>query len=861
MNPYRLPTHILPTRYEIRLEPDLSTATFQGRETIFLSVLEGGTELVLNAAELSIDEATLEDDAGVSRACAVVLDEKTERCMIRPEGRVTAGSWRLHLAFRGILNEKLRGFYRSTYRAADGTERRLAATQFESTDARRAFPCWDEPAFKAVFAITLAIDPSLQAVANTAPADEHREMDRQVIRFTDTMRMSTYLVAFVVGDLEATPPMPVGRTPMRVVTVPGKAGLTRYAAEIGAFSLRWSEDYFGLPFPGDKLDQIAIPDFAAGAMENFGLITYRESALLLDESKASHAERTRVADTVSHEVSHMWFGDLVTMSWWNGLWLNEAFATLMELLAVDAWKPEWKRFTAFAVERAGAMLVDGLHNTRPVEFPVEDPADAEAMFDVLTYQKGASVLRMLEQHLGPELFREGVREYLRRHAYANADTADLWLAIQSAVPPRTDRTLGDIPLMMQGWVFQPGYPVLEIEREGVSLKLRQRRFTYLPADQRPAPTPLPEERWMVPVQIRIHAGGRDRAEQITLTGSEGRVDLPQGFEWVLVNAGGHGFYRVQYSAELLESLLPNLDRLDGIERFNLLADAWAATVAGLMSIRGYLDLTRHFKGETDPNVWTLVILAFETLARLIDAADRPGFAVLVRGRLAPVVARLGWEPAAGEDDLTRQLRGDVLTAMGTLGDDSGIQEEAADMFARVQSGARVDPNVMPALLAIMAYTGEATRYDEFTRGFRAARDPQEERRYLQSFAAFRPPELVRRTLESTLNGEFRGQDSPLLIARMLLHVHSREAAWEFLKAGWPEMQRKYAEIGIRNMWSGVTGLARPEWEEDVRRYMAKVKLHLGGRTVEQYLERLHIAVVMREREGVALSRYLKESLR
>ena len=319
--------------------------------------------------------------------------------------------------------------------------------------------------------------------------------NRKVVRFADTIPMSTYLVAFIVGPLAPGEPIRVGRTPLRVWCTPGKRRLTSFAHQIGAFSLKLYEDYYDLPYPGDKLDLIAIPDFAAGAMENLGAITFRETALLVDESTATHAELERVADVVAHENAHMWFGDLVTMAWWNGLWLNEAFATFLEMVAVDAWKPEWQRWTAFGVSRAAALLVDGLHSTRPIEYPVRAPRDADAMFDVLTYEKGASVLRMLEQHLGPEVFRAGVRLYLQRHAYRNAETGDLWAALGevSGKP---------IPAIMNDWIFRPGYPLLHARRERGQLVLHQQRFTYLPEPpEGEKPAAGPAEVWQVPVQL------------------------------------------------------------------------------------------------------------------------------------------------------------------------------------------------------------------------------------------------------------------------------------------------------------------------------------------------------------------------
>src|SRR5216110_2047793 len=512
----------MPSRYDLRLEPDLTTLTFRGEETVTVAVTEATDEIVLNAVELAITKATIQNDRGESQRGTPTMDEAAERCRIAFRSPLAPGAWRLSLVFTGHLNDKLRGFYRSSYKNASGATHLLAATQFEATDARRAFPCWDEPAFKAAFAVTLAIDPALAAVSNTRVVAERREGGKKVVAFADTIKMSTYLVAFVVGELEATDPVRVGAAPVRVWCVPATLRLAAFGHAIAVASLRFFEEYYGLPYPGDKVDLLAIPDFAARAMENLGAITFRETALLVDEREASHAEIERVADVVAHENAHMWFGDLVTMSWWNGIWLNEAFATFMEMLAVDAWKPEWRRWTTFGVSRAAAFLVDGLHSTRPIEFPVNAPREADAMFDVLTYEKGASVLRMLEQYLGAEVFREGVRDYLRAHRFANADTGDLWSAL--------GRASGQpIPAVMDGWIFSPGYPLVSVRREGNDLVLSQQRFTYLPGDTPSA------QRWQVPVQLRIEASGKHENRRVLLEGGEHRMTIEGGFTGALVN--------------------------------------------------------------------------------------------------------------------------------------------------------------------------------------------------------------------------------------------------------------------------------------------------------------------------------------
>src|ERR1700676_694051 len=471
---YRLPKNVTPRRYDIRLTPDLTAFTFQGEVSVAIVVNETTDDVVLNALELEIDKVTAER-AGKSLGAKAEMEPAKERAHLRFAEKLSAGEWTLKIAFRGILNDKLHGFYRSQYQDAAGKTHVAATTQFESTDARRAFPCWDEPELKASYKVTLVIDENLAAISNGG-----QEMEKKLaggkkgVVFKETIPMSTYLVAFIIGEFDATAPVDAG-TPLRIVYVPGKGNLTNFAKEIGAFSLKYFANYYGLPYPGDKVDLIAIPDFASGAMENLGAITFRETALLVDEKTASRGELERVADVVSHENAHMWFGDLVTMKWWNGIWLNEAFATFMEMLAVDAWKPHWKRWESFGVSRGAAMAIDALKSTRSIEYTVLSPEDCRSMFDVLTYEKGAAVLRMLEQYLGAEEFRKGIAAYLRKHQYANAETGDLWDALElaSGEPVRK---------LMDSWIFQPGFPMVEatLGADGRSLVVRQRRFFYLP---------------------------------------------------------------------------------------------------------------------------------------------------------------------------------------------------------------------------------------------------------------------------------------------------------------------------------------------------------------------------------------------
>jgi aminopeptidase N len=835
--PYRLPSTVTPDRYQIRLTPDLGTAAFLGEENISIHIHEPVRQIVVNAAELGIDTVIAKNVTGANLSGVVALDDENEQATFTFAEMLNPGHWELRIKFSGIINDKLHGFYRSTYKNAAGQIKTLASTQFESTDARRAFPCWDEPAIKAIFQITLIIDEGLTAISNAGLAQETRlpGTGKKEMAFADTIKMSPYLVAFIVGEFEATDPVIAEGVPLRVWGVPGKRPLATFAQQIGKFSLWFFSHYYNFAYPGDKLDLIAIPDFASGAMENFGAITFRETALLVDETKATRAELERIADVVSHENAHMWFGDLVTMKWWNGLWLNEAFATFMEMLAVNAWKPEWRRWESFTVSRAAAMQVDGLKSTRPIEFPVENPDEAAGMFDVLTYEKGASVLRMLEQYLGAEAFRDGIRLYLRRHAYANAETTDLWDALE-------DSTGQPVRALMDTWIFQAGYPLIQVKKDRQSIVLSQGIFRYLEDDS-------PQQyKWHVPVLLRAKTKNGMIDKIILLTDRELRVEGGE-YEWVVVNAGGHGFYRVRYSPELIAALQQHLrTQLLPVERFSLFNDAWATTLAGLTSLPDYLSLLDIMRDETDLNVWTTVIGSAHHIYRILEERQYLIFADRFSAILQPALERLGWSARSGDSELDGQLRGDLIAALGTVGEDTATQERARGLHAQFERDpVSVDRNLVPALVTVVAHTGTEADYEHFYSRFKNAQTPQEEQRYLFALANFRRPNLIERTLQLTVNGEVRTQNAPYLMRNLLLNKDARNSAWPFLKAHWQDMARQYPDNSIPRMCEGLIGLVSPDLEADVRNFFASHPVKQGAKQMEQHLERLHIAVLCKER--------------
>ena len=500
------------------------------------------------------------------------------------------------------------------------------------------------------------------------------------------------------------------------------------------------------------------------------------------------------------------------------------------------------------MSRAAAFSVDGLQSTRPIEFPVRAPKDAEAMFDVLTYEKGASVLRMLEQHIGPTVFRDGVRDYLHAHAYGNADTKDLWVSLGKVARQ-------PVPELMDGWIFQPGHPLVTAELNDRSeLVLTQQRFSYLP---NPFPTT-----WHVPVQLRTVIKDAQETRRLLLTDSQATLTLPPGTDYAVVNENGHGFYRVQYGPMLFKRLLDaGLDNLAAVERFNFVNDVWATTVAGMTPLENYLDLTGRLAQERDKNVWAMLIDSFGFLNRIIEPSDRPALEAFVRTRIGPAVTAVGWASQSGESDLTRQLRSELIGALGRLGNDPATQARAVELYtASRRDPAAVDPNLLPALVSILAFIGDAARYDEFIERFKTAKTPQEERRYLFSLASFKQTALLDRTLAKTLNGEIRTQDAPFIVSAVMGNVYGREQGWSFVKTNWDQMARRFPKQGLRRMCGGITGLCKPELEQDVRSFFTARKIDLGGKTLEQYLEQLRITVTFGERYGRDLRGYLERSL-
>lgn len=841
---FRLPSTVVPRRYDLTLEPDLAAATFQGRVIIEVEVTEAVDEVAIHALDLDITQVIFEpvDGGGIAAVEAQVhLDADSESALLLADSTLAPGLWALHCSFTGVLNDKLVGFYRSTFTDDADVEQTIATTQFQAPHARRAFPCFDEPDFKASFAVTLVVADGLLAVSNGGETGRQTLDDGRVeVTFAETIPMSTYLVAFVVGPMEATEPVDVDGVPVRIIHPPGQGHLTGFALETAAAALRYFVDYFDMAYPSDKLDLIAVPDFAFGAMENLGCVTFREVLLLVDPDTATQPELQRVADVINHELAHMWFGDLVTMRWWNGIWLNEAFATFMEMRATDDQRPDWMRWVDFGLSRTAAFDVDALASTRPIEFEVHSPADAEGMFDLLTYEKGAAVVRMLEQFITEEPFRDGIRRYMTEHRLANTETTDLWDAIEAS----TDVAARDI---MDSWIYQPGFPLVSAERDGASLLLSQSQFRYRGE--------VGDAVWQIPLRYRIGlANGDVVTDRVLLTEASTTIDLPAETEWVVVNAEGSCFIRVLYGPTLMAALSPRATSVLGpVERYGLVDDLWAAVVAGRADTPTFVALaeTLATSGETDLSVYQRMIGGLDSIHRVTPAEHRGALADRIGAMLSPIHESVATD--TGPDDRTKQLRATLFGFLARVTDRPEMVAEARQLHQTYRNDpASVDPGLMGAALRVIAARGGPDDFAALVEGFRDSDTPQEELRHLNAMADVADGESMGRLLDMTLS-EVRTQNAPYVLGQALTNEAQGQQAWRFIEANWQEMNDKFPSNSIVRMLGGVRLIDSPDWAEQVKNYLGDNEIETGTRTLDQHLERMeiNIAMAMAERERLA----------
>ena len=840
-----LPETARPSKYRIKLQPDLKNFTFDGEQSVDLLILEATSTIVLNSIDLEISNTTLHANGTTLTSKSVTIDKDAETATLEFGETIQPGDARLEMVFTGGLNDKLMGFYRSEYTSQDGETRYLATTQFEPTDARRAFPCWDEPAKKATFEVTLVFSDEYQAVSNTPVVEEAVPgPGLKSVRFAETPIMSTYLLVFIVGNLTSIKERADGGTTVGVWTTPGKEDQASFALDTSVKLLSYFNEYFGIPYPLPKLDHIAIPDFAAGAMENWGAVTYRETALLVDPDNSSAGTRQRVAEVIAHEMAHMWFGDLVTMEWWDDLWLNESFASWMGNKAVDWLFPEWEMWTQFVnMDTNRALSLDGLKNSHPIEQAVKNPAEVSQLFDAISYSKGASVIRMLENFLGEESFRKGLNRYLSSHMYDNARTEDLWSALET-------ESGRPVTAIMDSWVKQMGYPVLQVESDRTggqtTLSVTQERFVYdrLLGDSGPD-SDSDNEVWRVPVSA---SQGSEESAVTVMDGRQTQIDVPgSGDGWVKLNPLQTGFFRVNYSTEDWQRLVPAIESLElhATDRLGVQNDAYALSRAGLLPVTQFLSLAQAYKNEDDASVWSDLASNLRDIEQLIsDEAIHPAYQGFAREIFGPAARKIGWEPKSGEGHLDALLRSTVLSQAGSY-HDPDVTAQASERFQKyLQDRETLAPNLRGVVFALAAQSGGKDVYDQIW-GLEGETDLAEEKiRLLMSLTRFQRPELLNSTLADSLSAKVRSQDSITLVAGVAANPKGRDLAWEFVKDNWAEFDRRYGGggFGLMRLVSICSHFNSQEKADEVDSFFAEHPAPAAERTIRQALERVRLNI-------------------
>ena len=838
---FRLPGSIRPCRYAPHLRIDLEKRTFEGRETLTIQTDAPTKEVVLHAAELQIQRATLKA-GGRSFDATVELVEVSETAVLRFEAEVPAGTAELELAWTGQFSPGLRGLYMGAT---------VAVTQFEAADARRVFPSFDEPSFKATWAISIDVPAKSVALSNGRIEEERPEGDRKTVRFSETEILPTYLIALAVGELAAGPEEQAVGIPVRTWSTPEKAHLTRFGQDAALAVLPRLQDYFGLPYAFGKLDQVGIPDFEAGAMENAGLITFREVALLMDPKTASLPVQKRIAEVVTHELAHQWFGNWVTMVWWDDLWLNEAFATWMAFKVVDQWRPEWRMWLDFDSGKASALFLDALRSTHPIRSEVHNAAEATESFDVITYEKGGAVLRMIEGYLGEGPFREGIRAYMKRHARANAVADDLWRALSEA-------SKEPVVELANAWIRQSGFPLLTVESSNASVKLAQRRFYSEPGVRS-------DETWPVPVVLRFRDDAGIHEHRLLLRDRQTPIDLPAKgkVRWVFGNGGNTGFYRVAYDAVGLQALASDLMSLQPAERIALLADQWALVRSNEREIGSLLELIGAFSDEEDYAALDELVARLSSIDyRLVSDADAPALRRLTRDLFRDRLSRVGWEAKPDEPGDVRQRRAALTRAVAVIGRDEDAARELRSRLDRVLAGQKdaLEANLHDAAVVASARTGDAALFERFLEAFKAETDPSFKRRYLQALTYFEDPAIAKRAMDLAFTNTVPLQDFAGFVSGLLTNHTARDTFWHTLRDRWSDIEQKSsgAPMIYRRVVESLGSLRERAQLEEVRKHLEAHPVEAAKQAARQTLERLDQDVALRERCVPQVSAWLSK---
>lgn len=845
----RLPQNVQPQHYTLALTPDLKNATFSGHESIAVKLQNAADDITLNALQIDFKSVSATVN-GKSYPATVSLDAAKQQATFHFSQPLPAGAATLHVEYTGILNNQLRGFYLSKTK-----KRNYAVTQFEPTDARRAFPCFDEPAFKSTFSISLTVDDGDTAISNMKiTSDQPAGSGKHTLAFGTTPKMSTYLVAFLVGDFQCISGAS-DNTPIRVCTVPGDQQDGRFALSAAEYVLHYYNNYFGIKYPLPKLDMIAIPDFEAGAMENFGAITYRETDLLIDEKTAPLTARKRVASVVAHEMAHQWFGDLVTMQWWNNVWLNEGFATWMENKPVEAWKPEWHVSQDVAAGLESTLDYDAQPTTRTIRANASTPAQINEMFDGIAYGKAGAVLGMLENYLGEAKFRQGVHSYLAAHLYSNATAEDFWNA-------QTKTSGKPIDKVMSSFVVQPGVPLLTFSApaSGTTTISESRFFVSGPKEIEAS------QKWTIPVCFLAQKG-----ESCRILNSLSESLTAPSHALFFGNAAGKGYYHSSYPTAIHNEIVKGLERsLTPEERIVATGDEWALMLADQRGIGDYMSVIEALKGDNNPEVFRFAVDAPGPAAGripgklqiidndIVSTQDEQQFQGWVVHTFHPIFARLQSAEHGGPAD-DRERLASLFTILGLVGKDPAVIADAKQITEKyLQNPASVDPILATTAPVVAAVNGDAALYDQVFKLHQTASDPTVGTKALYLLAQFQEPALAKRTLNYAVSGQVRNQDAVFLLSDLLGRSGTRTLTWQFLQENWPKVKAELTPFNGNRLVAAAGSFCAAGDAGKVNDFFSTHRVESADRALKRAVESIGECTKVREEQGPKLAQWLAE---
>lgn len=842
----RLAKDIKATKYDITLRPDLENFTFSGFETIDLELLKPTKKITLHSKELNIKTAEIKIKKDKVFA-NISYNEKLETATFTFPKNIPTGKFKLTLVFEGILNDKMRGFYKSSY-LDNGEKKHLATTQFEATDARRSFPCFDEPEQKAIFNVSLIVKQGQNAISNTLPIEvrEH-EKGYDIFRFSPTPKMSTYLLAFIVGDLEYIEGYTKNKVHVKIYTTPGKKEQGRFALDCAIKSLEFYEEYFDIKYPLPTLDMIAIPDFSSGAMENWGAITYRESALLVDEENSSLNNKQWVALVIAHELAHQWFGNLVTMRWWTHLWLNEGFASYIEYLAVNKLFPEWDIWTQFTTHDLGvALRLDSLKNTHPIEVEVHHPEEIGEIFDEVSYSKGASIIRMLANYLGEENFRNGLRHYLKKHSYKNTETEDLWDSLEkiSHKPVRK---------IMKNWTSKGGYPVLDVKIEKDKLTISQERFFISPISKSQNKENVV---WQLPISIKD-----DNGEEKLLLDKKKNI-LPKIEGYIKLNGGETGFFRVKYEKELLAKLYNKIlnKELPTVDRLGIVRDLFALSTAGIISTVTTLEFLKAYENEDNYTVWLEIASGLAYIEQIVAKTKaEENLDNFIRKLFTPLLKKLTWEKLKNESHTNTLLRSLAISRLGRSKDEEVIKK-AKYLVNQIQKGGQVDPDIRGALYVVVANNGGIKEYNAFIKQYKNETLHEEKNRIGNALGDFKDKEILCKTAHFALSTEVRIQDTISILSSLGANPYGRDVWITALKTNWQTFLNRYGDGGhsLGRMVKALSSSPEKRHLTFFQNFFKNNKTPGAERSLEQVKERLELNILWAKRDLKNISKFLEK---